>query len=161
MRKRILALSLGAALATTTVPNAEGRSRVVVLGTRTPNPDPERFRPSVAVVVDETSYLVGLRRRRGAARRGRGAHRHQGAERDEPEARVCDPPALGPHTLGLADLILTRRGFSIATRRWAYDLDVLMRLVGFSGSRVLRFSGSRFAVRGFAVRGSRFSGSRF
>ena len=39
----------------------------------------------------------GFRRRRGPARGGGGAGGHQGARRAEPDARVCNPPALGSH----------------------------------------------------------------
>jgi ribonuclease BN (tRNA processing enzyme) len=50
-------------------PNA--RSQVVLLGTGTPNPDPARSGPSVAIVVDGTPYLVdfgpGVVRRAAAA----------------------------------------------------------------------------------------------
>ena len=52
---------------------AHSRTRVVMLGTGTPNADPDRFGPSVAVVVDDTSYLidfgVGVVRRAAAAER--------------------------------------------------------------------------------------------
>ena len=44
-----------------------------MLGTGTPNADPDRYGPAVAVVVDETSYLVdfgvGVVRRAAAAER--------------------------------------------------------------------------------------------
>src|SRR3954470_23712947 len=55
------------------LPRAQTRTRVVVLGTGTPNADPDRYGPAVAVVVDETSYLVdfgvGVVRRAAAAER--------------------------------------------------------------------------------------------
>lgn len=48
-----------------------GRSKIVLLGTGTPNAEPERSGPSVAVVVDQTPYLVdfgpGVVRRAAAA----------------------------------------------------------------------------------------------
>ncbi|HEU5290517.1 MAG TPA: MBL fold metallo-hydrolase [Cyclobacteriaceae bacterium] len=47
------------------------RTQVVLLGTGTPNADPERFGPSVAIVVDNTPYMVdcgpGVVRRASAA----------------------------------------------------------------------------------------------
>ena len=46
------------ALLVTAFPHAQSRSRVVMLGTGTPNADPDRFGPSVAIVVDDASYLV-------------------------------------------------------------------------------------------------------
>ena len=48
-------------------------SKVVLLGTGTPNADPDRFGPAVAVIVHGTPYLVdagpGIVRRTAAARR--------------------------------------------------------------------------------------------
>ena len=34
------------------------RTKVVLLGTGTPNADPDRFGPSVAIVVDKTPYII-------------------------------------------------------------------------------------------------------
>ncbi len=49
------------------------RTRVVMLGTGTPHPDPERMGPSLAIVVDDSPYLVdfgpGVVRRCAAAAR--------------------------------------------------------------------------------------------
>jgi ribonuclease BN (tRNA processing enzyme) len=82
-------------------------TKVVMLGTGTPNADPERSGPALAIVVDGESYLVdagpGIVRRAAAAR------------------QVDDIPALAPpklrrvflthlhsdHTAGLPDLMLT------------------------------------------------------
>ena len=35
-------------------------SKIVLLGTGTPNADPERSGPSVAIVVDQTPYLIDM-----------------------------------------------------------------------------------------------------
>lgn len=81
--------------------------RVVLLGTGTPIPDPERGGPSTAVVVNGTSYLVdagpGVVRRASAA-----------AIRDSlPALRVANLRYLflthlhSDHTLGLPDVMLT------------------------------------------------------
>lgn len=82
------------------------RTRIVMLGTGTPNADPERSGPATAVVVDDTAYLVdcgpGVVRRAGAANRKGVA--------------ALDPAKLGhvfvthlhsDHTVGFADLIFT------------------------------------------------------
>jgi ribonuclease BN (tRNA processing enzyme) len=102
-----LALVIAAALIVPAVlPQAQPRTRVVMLGTGTPNADPDRFGPSVAIVVDETSYLVdfgvGVVRRAAAA------------ERTGITALAAEHLTLAfathlhsDHTLGLADLILT------------------------------------------------------
>jgi ribonuclease BN (tRNA processing enzyme) len=87
-------------------PVAQGRTKVVMLGTGTPNADPDRFGPSVAVVVDDASYLVdfgvGVVRRAAAAERS--------------GIKALAPTALktafathlhSDHTLGLADLIVS------------------------------------------------------
>jgi ribonuclease BN (tRNA processing enzyme) len=85
---------------------AQPATRVVLLGTGTPNPDPERSGPAVAVVVNGRAYLFDcgtgvVRRAAAAARQGTAA---------------LAPRKLGivflthlhsDHTLGLADLILT------------------------------------------------------
>ena len=71
-----------------------------MLGTGTPNADPDRFGPSVAIVVDDASYLVdfgvGVVRRAAAAERA-GIN----ALRAEPEAGVRDAPALRSHAWAL------------------------------------------------------------
>jgi len=82
------------------------QTRVVVLGSGTPNADPDRSGPAVAVVVRDTAYLVdagpGVVRRAAAA-----------AKNGEPALK---PTALthlfvthlhSDHTLGLPDLIFT------------------------------------------------------
>ena len=55
--------------------HGQARTRLVLLGTGTPNADPDRFGPSVAIVVDDASYLVdfgvGVVRRAAAAEIGR------------------------------------------------------------------------------------------
>src|SRR3954462_7963309 len=64
----VVALAISAALVSA---QPTGRTLVVMLGTGTPNADPERFGPAVAVVVDDASYLVdfgvGVVRRAAAA----------------------------------------------------------------------------------------------
>src|SRR5258705_10006444 len=56
MKPLVAALSL--ALVAVAVPRAQSSTRVVLLGTGTPNADPDRFGPSVAIVVGDASYLV-------------------------------------------------------------------------------------------------------
>ena len=82
-------------------------AKVVLLGTGTPIPDPERSGPSTAIVVNGASYLVdagpGVVRRAVAA-----------AQRDSIQSlRVANLRTVfithlhSDHTLGLADLMLT------------------------------------------------------
>jgi ribonuclease BN (tRNA processing enzyme) len=94
-----------------------------MLGTGTPNADPERYGPAVAVVVDDASYLVDagvgvVRRAAAAARNGVGA---LDATR---LTRVFITHLHSDHTLGLADLILTP---------WVLDRDAPLEVWGPRG----------------------------
>jgi ribonuclease BN (tRNA processing enzyme) len=81
-------------------------TQLVMLGTGTPNADPERYGPAVAVVVGDASYLVdfgvGVVRRAAAAEQ-KGV-RALGAAR---LSRAFATHLHSDHTLGLADLIFT------------------------------------------------------
>lgn len=85
---------------------ATGRTKVILLGTGTPNADPERWGPAVAVVVDEEAYLVdagvGIVRRAAAA-----AAKGVKAVRASALRRVFITHLHSDHTLGLPDLMLS------------------------------------------------------
>ena len=56
-------------------PKTQSRTKVVLLGTGTPNADPDRAGPAVAIVVDDTPYVIDsgpgvVRRATAAARNG-------------------------------------------------------------------------------------------
>jgi ribonuclease BN (tRNA processing enzyme) len=80
-------------------------TRVVMLGTGTPNADPERSGPAVAIVVNGRSYIVdagpGIVRRASAA-----AERGVSALRPERLDIVFLTHLHSDHTLGLPDLLL-------------------------------------------------------
>ena len=82
-------------------------TRVVMLGTGTPNADPERSGPCVAIVAGGRAYLVdagpGLVRRAAAAARARGI----AALAPEKLGVVFLTHLHSDHTLGLPDLMLT------------------------------------------------------
>jgi ribonuclease BN (tRNA processing enzyme) len=82
------------------------RTQVVMLGTGTPNADPDRSGPAVAVVVDSQVYLVdagpGLVRRAAAASR-----RGVSALAAPNLSRVFVTHLHSDHTLGLPDLLLS------------------------------------------------------
>jgi ribonuclease BN (tRNA processing enzyme) len=81
-------------------------SYVVLLGTGTPNADPDRAGPAVAIVVDGTAYLVDAGAgvvRRAAAAAARGIPALQASRLD----RVFLTHLHSDHTLGLPDLIFT------------------------------------------------------
>jgi ribonuclease BN (tRNA processing enzyme) len=85
---------------------AAAKTQIVLLGTGTPAPDPERSGPSTAIVVNGTSYLVdfgaGVVRQAAAARK-------KGVRGLEPvNLRIAFLTHLhSDHTLGFPDLILT------------------------------------------------------
>lgn len=83
------------------------RTKLVILGTGTPNADPDRFGPAVAVVVDNESYLidagVGVVRRAAAAERDRGITALGASHL----TRVFITHLHSDHTLGLPDLMLS------------------------------------------------------
>jgi len=85
---------------------AESRTQVVLLGTGTPNADPDKWGPAVAVVVDGRSYLVDAGVgvvRRAAAMAAKGV---QGLEPEDLQ-RVFITHLHSDHTLGLPDLMLS------------------------------------------------------
>jgi ribonuclease Z len=94
------------AVALTITPAKSDITQIVLLGTGTPNADPERSGPSVAIVVNDTPYLVDfgpgvVRRAAAAARAGvKGL-----AVKNLKRAFVTH--LHSDHTAGLPDLILT------------------------------------------------------
>ena len=153
---RVIATAATVALLGGTIPRAqpvlsesqrvEGQhTQLVMLGTGTPNADPERSGPAVAIVVNDTPYIVdsgpGVVRRAAAALRN-------GVKPLEPSnLKIAFITHLhSDHTAGLADLILTPwtlerkeplevygpRGIKAMTRDLlhAYRQDINMRLNG-------------------------------
>lgn len=117
-------IAVACVLATLTL-HAQPRTHVVMLGTGTPNADPDRYGPAVAVVVDDVSYLVdagvGVVRRAAAAERAGIAA--LGATK---LTRAFITHLHSDHTLGLADLILSP---------WVLERSAPVALVGPSGLR--------------------------
>jgi ribonuclease BN (tRNA processing enzyme) len=125
--KRIALAIAALLLACGALPRAELRSRVVMLGTGTPNADPDRYGPAVAIVVDDATYLVDF---------GVGVVRHAAAaERSGIKALAATnlthafaTHLHSDHTLGLADLILTP---------WILDRPTPVTLYGPRGLRAM------------------------
>jgi len=81
-------------------------TQVVVLGTGTPNPDPERSGPAVAIVVNGSAYLVDAGT--GVVRRAAQAVRNGIRELRAPRLGMVFLTHLhSDHTIGLPDLIHT------------------------------------------------------
>lgn len=102
-------------------------SRVVMLGTGTPNPTPERMGPCAAVIVDEQAYLVdfgvGLVRR-AAEMTARGIEALAAAKL----TRGFLTHLHSDHTLGLPDLILTP---------WVLKRSEPLKLFGPAGTEAM------------------------
>ena len=95
-----------------------GRTQIVMLGTGTPIPDPDRSGPAVAIVVDSVAYLfdagAGVVRRASAAGRNgvtaflpRGTSTQSSGQPTPRFDRVFLTHLHSDHTLGLADVIFT------------------------------------------------------
>lgn len=90
------------------------RTQIVMLGTGTPIPDPDRSGPAVAIIVDSVAYLfdagAGVVRRAAAAGRNGVKAFAPRAPNGQPSPRfdrVFLTHLHSDHTLGLADVIFT------------------------------------------------------
>lgn len=85
---------------------AKSRTQIVLLGTGTPNADPDRFGPAVAIVVDDAPYIVDFGP--GVVRRAAAAHRNGIKGLAMPKlTRAFVTHLHSDHTTGYADLVLT------------------------------------------------------
>ena len=117
-RKRLIpfiySLLIAMALLPSVAHSQSARTQIVILGTGTPIPDPDRSGPGVAIVVDSVAYLfdagTGVVRRAAAAGQkgikpfGPRTPNGQPAPRFD---RVFLTHLHSDHTLGLADVIFT------------------------------------------------------
>lgn len=119
------------------------QSAVIILGTGTPNPDPERFGPAVAVIANGTAYFVdagsGVMRRAAAA-----ATRYQlPGLRPRAISAVFLTHLHSDHTIGLADVIHTG---------WVEERAAPLRLFGPRGTRSMAEHLTRAYERDIKVR---------
>ena len=86
---------------------ALSKTRVVLLGTGNPAPDPDRSGPATAIIVKDTAYLIDFGP--GVVRRAEGADVKRGIKALEPtRLRVAFVTHLhSDHTVGYPDLIFT------------------------------------------------------
>lgn len=103
-------------------------TKLVVLGTGTPNADPERSGPALAVVRGDRSYLIdagaGIVRRAAAAARAR-----QLSALDAKQLRVLFLTHLhSDHTIGVPDVILSG---------WTLERDVPLQVYGPPGTQAM------------------------
>jgi ribonuclease BN (tRNA processing enzyme) len=106
----VLCLSLSAPISSQnssgSSPNSQSKTQIVLLGTGTPNADPDRSGPAVAIVVNDTPYVVDcgpgvVRRAAAAARKG-----VKGLA-VEKLRRLFITHLHSDHTAGLPDFIFT------------------------------------------------------
>ena len=90
------------------------RTKIVMLGTGTPIPDPDRSGPAVAIVVDSVAYLFDagtgvVRRASAAGKAGVSAFKATGprAQPNPRFERIFITHLHSDHTMGLADAIFT------------------------------------------------------
>lgn len=108
MKRTVFALLvvIGVSLTAITGHAASPVTQVVMLGTGTPNPDPDRSGPAVAIIVNGHSYLVDCGP--GIIRRAAAATRNGVAGLDMKDLRTVFITHLhSDHTLGYPDLIFT------------------------------------------------------
>lgn len=114
-------------LSVVSAPSAQSRTRVVMLGTGTPNADPDRFGPALAVIVDDASYLVDFGV--GVVRRAAAAEQAGVTALNVTRLKRAFATHLhSDHTLGLADLIFTP---------WVLERDAPLELYGPRGLRAM------------------------
>ena len=108
-------------------PAAAQGTRVVLLGTGNPNPDPERSGPAVAVIAGGSVYLVDAGP--GVVRRAEAARRRGVAELAQPALKTVFLTHLhSDHTLGLPDLMFSP---------WVLERSAPLAVYGPRGTRAM------------------------
>lgn len=98
-------------------------TKVIMLGTGTPNPVPERSGPSVAVVVNDSSYLVDFGT--GIVRQAARGHRMGFSALEAKNLKTAFLTHMhSDHSIGLADLIFTP---------WVLERESALRVHGPKG----------------------------
>ncbi len=127
MRQFAAALAALAACAAFSPAPAAAQTQLVLLGTGTPNADPERSGPSLAVVVNGAVYLVDAGP--GVVRRAEAARQRGVTAMTQSNLRIVFLTHLhSDHTLGLPDLIYTP---------WVLDRTAPLEVYGPRGTRAM------------------------
>ena len=106
-------------------PEPASKSQIILLGTGTPNAEPDRSGPAAAIVVNGISYIVDCGP--GVVRRAQGAYEKYGIE----ALKACNLRRLfithlhTDHTLGYPDLIFTC---------WVLELEETLEVYGPPGT---------------------------
>lgn len=107
-----------------------GQTKVILLGTGTPNPDPAHAGSSVAIVVNDNAYLIDFGA--GIVRNASKMTPQYGGEFPQLEAKNLKLAFLthlhSDHTIGLPDLLLTP---------WVLERDVPLEIYGPVGTQNL------------------------
>jgi ribonuclease Z len=140
----------------------KSRTQIVLLGTGTPNADPERSGPSIAIIVDDTPYLVDFGP--GVVRRAAAAQRMGIKALEMPKLTKAFVTHLhSDHTVGYADLIFTPwvlertqplevygpTGLKAMTKHIlkAYEADVRIRLDGLEPANETGYKVKAFEIK--------------
>lgn len=109
---------------------SKGNTKVILLGTGTPNPEPKRSGPAVAIVVNDTPYLVdfgpGVIRRAAALSPEYGGNIKAMSVQNFKKAFLTH--LHSDHTAGFPDLLLTS---------WVAGRDAPLEVYGPSGTKEL------------------------
>lgn len=124
----IIVASLGLPTEPLTAQETTPRTRVVLLGTGSPNADPERSGPATAIIVDDRAYLIDAGP--GIVRRAAKAARDLGIEalRVQNLNHVFLTHMHSDHTLGMPDLLFSP---------WVLDRPDPLNVFGPPGTRAL------------------------
>ena len=110
--------------------SAFAQTRVILLGTGTPNPDPSRAGSSTAILVNNNAYLIDFGT--GLVRQAAKMTPQYGGKYPQLEAKNLKIAFLthlhSDHTMGLPDLLLTP---------WVLERDVPLELYGPKGTKHL------------------------
>jgi ribonuclease Z len=124
MRIQILLFSFLLILSTL----ATAQTKVILLGTGTPNPDPEHAGPSIIVLVNDTPYLIDFGT--GVVRQAAKMTPQYGGQFPQLAAKNLKTAFLthlhSDHTIGFPDLLLTP---------WVLERDVPLEVYGPVGTK--------------------------